>query len=125
MGPRNPLTIHSFFFFLEIAITISEFSHSNDFELHFQNGMIDLSTGCGYRAPSGEPMIVCQCKGVTDRQIRKAVRDGANSRNEVILACTAGADCGGCAPAIKLIIEAENDCAFASSSLTLPEAATG
>ncbi len=52
-------------------------------------------------------MIVCQCRGVTDRTIRKAVRDGASDRNEVVRACTAGNTCGGCVPAIDEIIEAE------------------
>ena len=70
-------------------------------------------------------MIVCQCKGVTDRQIRRAVRDGANGRNEVILACTAGSNCGGCVPMIDSIIETENDRANGSSLLTMHEAATG
>ena len=70
-------------------------------------------------------MIVCQCKGVTERQIRKAVRDGANSRNQVILACTAGSNCGGCVPMIESIIESESNRGLASPILTLPEAATG
>ena len=52
-------------------------------------------------------MIICQCTGVSDRTIRKAVRDGANNRNEVIRTCTAGKTCGGCVPAIDEIIEAE------------------
>ena len=52
-------------------------------------------------------MIVCQCTGVTDRTIRKAVRDGASNRNDVVRACTAGNTCGGCVPAIDEIIEAE------------------
>jgi bacterioferritin-associated ferredoxin len=56
-----------------------------------------------------KPMIVCQCKGVTDRTIRKAVRDGASSRNDVFRACTAGEICGGCEPAIKKIIESERE----------------
>lgn len=70
-------------------------------------------------------MIVCQCKGVTERQIRKAVRDGANCRNEVVLACTAGSNCGGCVPMIDQIIESESDRRGASSLLTLAKAATG
>jgi nitrite reductase (NADH) large subunit len=52
-------------------------------------------------------MIICQCNGVTDRAIRKAVRDGANNRNDVVRACTAGKACGGCVPAIVEIIETE------------------
>ncbi len=50
-------------------------------------------------------MVVCHCEGVTDRQIRKAVRDGALTRRGVTRACTAGRTCGGCRPAIDRIIE--------------------
>jgi len=39
-------------------------------------------------------MIVCLCKGVTDRTVRKLVRQGASSLHDVRLACSAGA-CGG------------------------------
>ena len=54
-------------------------------------------------------MIVCHCKAVTDRVIRKAVRNGARTRNDVVSACAANMDCGGCAPAIDEIIEAESE----------------
>ncbi len=83
------------------------------------------STRCPCRAASGEAMIVCQCRGVTERQIRKAVREGASSRNEVILASTAGSHCGGCAPMIDSIIEAECDRGDGLSMLRMVEAATG
>jgi bacterioferritin-associated ferredoxin len=69
-------------------------------------------------------MIVCQCKGVTDRAIRKAVRDGANSRNDVVRACTAGMTCGGCVPAIDEIIEAEQQRPLRAGIVTL-KLATG
>jgi len=70
-------------------------------------------------------MIVCHCRGVTERQIRRAIRDGASCRNEVILASSAGSHCGGCAPMIDSIIEAESDRASAPSFLRMAEAATG
>ncbi len=54
-------------------------------------------------------MIICQCNGVTDRTIRKLVRDGASNRNDVVRACTAGMSCGGCVLAIDQIIEAEQE----------------
>ncbi len=69
-------------------------------------------------------MIICQCNGVTDRTIRKAVRDGANNRNEVIRTCTAGKTCGGCVPAIDQIIEAEQE-RVVRRSLAALELATG
>ena len=86
-------------------------SDENDIELHFHFGMIDvLGERIETRAPfedGKKSMIICQCNGVSDRTIRKAVRNGANTRNEVVRACTAGECCGGCTPAIDEIIEAE------------------
>jgi len=69
-------------------------------------------------------MIICQCNGISDRAIRKAVRDGASNRNDVIRTCAAGMACGGCVPAIEEIIEAEQEW-IARSSLTVLELATG
>jgi bacterioferritin-associated ferredoxin len=69
-------------------------------------------------------MIICQCNGISDRAIRKAVRDGASNRNDVVRACTAGMTCGGCVPAIEEIIDAEQE-RVARSSLIVLELATG
>jgi bacterioferritin-associated ferredoxin len=52
-------------------------------------------------------MIVCQCKGITEAAVRRAVREGATSVEEVGWACKAGTDCGGCHPTIVQIICAE------------------
>ena len=84
----------------------------NDFELHFHNGTIDdIETAPeadpGHRRTEGVDVIVCHCRVVTDRVIRTAVRNGARTRNEVVSACAANMSCGGCAPAIDEIIEAE------------------
>ena len=70
-------------------------------------------------------MIVCQCKGLTDRAIRRAVRDGARSRGEIARTCAAGSNCGGCAPAIDKIIEIETERKSRSGLLSLAELATG
>ena len=69
-------------------------------------------------------MIICQCNGISDRAIRKAVRDGASNRNDVVRACTAGMACGGCVPAIEEIIDAEQE-RVSRSSLIVLELATG
>jgi len=68
-------------------------------------------------------MIICQCNGVSDRTIRKAVRDGAGNRNDVVRACAAGMACGGCMPAIEEIIETEQE-RIARSSFSVFELAT-
>jgi len=69
-------------------------------------------------------MIICQCNGISDRAIRKAVRNGASTRNDVVRACTAGMACGGCVPAIEEIIDAEQE-RVERSSLIVLELATG
>jgi bacterioferritin-associated ferredoxin len=78
---------------------------------------------CALFKDGKKPMIVCQCNGVSDRTIRKAVRDGAGTRSDVVRACTAGETCGGCAPAIDEIIEAERE-RIARSGLTVLELVT-
>lgn len=52
-------------------------------------------------------MLVCHCKRVCDRAIRRAVREGAVSVQRVARECAAGTGCGGCHPAIEDIIGEE------------------
>ena len=71
-------------------------------------------------------MIVCHCKGVSDRTIRKAVRDGARSPRQVGAACNAGRSCGGCQPAIHELIESESQESFGPVLLSVARvSATG
>ncbi len=53
-------------------------------------------------------MLICHCHEVSDRQIRAAVRRGAQSRAEVARVCRAGGGCGGCGPAIDQIVDLES-----------------
>lgn len=50
-------------------------------------------------------MLVCHCKGLSDRAVRKAVKSGACSVGEVARACGAGGDCGSCRPVIQEIVD--------------------
>ena len=50
-------------------------------------------------------MLVCQCRGITDRQIRRLVRDGATSTREVAMATGAGLRCGGCRSNVKQVVD--------------------
>jgi len=59
-------------------------------------------------------MLVCHCNGVSDRTIRKVVRQGAASAREVARACGAGACCGGCTDVVREIIHAETTAERAS-----------
>ena len=49
-------------------------------------------------------MIVCHCKGKTDRDIKAAAASGARTAREVTDACSAGGDCGGCLRAISQLL---------------------
>ncbi len=52
-------------------------------------------------------MLVCHCNGVSDRQIRRSIREGASTTGEVASSCGAGAGCGGCQQGIQRILNAE------------------
>lgn len=49
-------------------------------------------------------MIVCHCKGITDRDLKRALRDGSFDRGEAGAAARAGGDCGTCQPLIDEIV---------------------
>lgn len=52
-------------------------------------------------------MIICHCKAVSDRDIRRTVRMGANSTTEVERLCGAGTDCGSCRPTVETVLRIE------------------
>ncbi|MEE8508614.1 MAG: (2Fe-2S)-binding protein [Myxococcota bacterium] len=52
-------------------------------------------------------MLVCHCQGVSDRSIRKAVREGAATVVDVGYHCGAGTCCEGCVDLIDRIIRSE------------------
>jgi bacterioferritin-associated ferredoxin len=52
-------------------------------------------------------VIVCHCRAISDREIRRAVHGGATSLPEVARACGAGAGCGGCAAAVLDVLRSE------------------
>ena len=49
-------------------------------------------------------MIVCSCHAVTDREIRRLVREGARSPRQIAQACGAGSACGGCRPCVRALV---------------------
>jgi len=65
-------------------------------------------------------MIVCLCKGITDRAVRQAARAGATSVSEVGAACAAATECGGCQSVIDEILCAERCRRLALLPETLP-----
>lgn len=51
-------------------------------------------------------MIVCLCKGVSDRTIDEVIDRGARTVGQVARACGAGTDCGSCACQVREMIQA-------------------
>lgn len=49
-------------------------------------------------------MILCHCRAVTDRAVRKAIDKGACDLDSVAARCGAGARCGGCHPALMSLL---------------------
>lgn len=49
-------------------------------------------------------MIVCHCRGVSDRAVRQSVQRGARTLSQVSEGCSAGGGCGGCRDTIAEII---------------------
>ena len=50
-------------------------------------------------------MIVCLCRGVSEREIVDATRNGASSLDDISTSCAgAGRDCGTCRPVIEDIL---------------------
>ena len=49
-------------------------------------------------------MILCHCRAVSDRVVRRAIDTGACDLQEVALRCGAGARCGGCHPALMSLL---------------------
>jgi bacterioferritin-associated ferredoxin len=72
-------------------------------------------------------MIVCLCRGVSDRVLRSVIAAGAATLDDVSAACGAGADCRSCASAVAVLIEEARESArrrtALTARLTLPEPA--
>jgi bacterioferritin-associated ferredoxin len=53
-------------------------------------------------------VIVCLCRGVSERDIRRMVGAGANTAEAIAAACGAGGDCGACRRMVAdLVVECE------------------
>jgi len=53
-------------------------------------------------------VIVCLCRGVSERDIRRVVGAGANTADAIAAACGAGGDCGACQRMVAdLVVECE------------------
>lgn len=62
-------------------------------------------------------MIVCECMGLTDRQVRNLIREGWNSLPLLQKATGIGTDCGSCfAELLRLLAEEQSESPAASCS---------
>ncbi|MBB84658.1 MAG: hypothetical protein CL931_12680 [Deltaproteobacteria bacterium] len=61
-------------------------------------------------------MLVCHCRGISDRQIKRAVKDGCSSPREVARETGAGMRCGGCRSTVKAIVNEALASEFAKTS---------
>lgn len=48
---------------------------------------------------------MCHCRGVTDRVIEDEIARGATTIADLTECCGAGAECGGCWPALEELLE--------------------
>lgn len=49
-------------------------------------------------------MVICHCRAVSDGLVRAAIAGGAVDVDAIIRDCGAGSVCGGCRPAIALML---------------------
>jgi len=50
-------------------------------------------------------VLICHCRAVNDSTIRGAILAGARDPEELARRCGAGSRCGGCAPALRELLE--------------------
>jgi len=59
-------------------------------------------------------MILCICRGVSEREVAEVVAQGAASVAEVRRACGAGGDCGSCVGDIRAQLGTARACSRAA-----------
>lgn len=56
--------------------------------------------------PRPRNMIVCHCKAITDREVRRLQKEeGVRSPRDLARSCHAGSVCGGCLPAVRELLQ--------------------
>ena len=63
-------------------------------------------------------MIVCLCRGVSERHVETVVAKGAATVHEVSRACGAGSDCGACQHMLAALIEDVRSAVYAQGERT-------
>ncbi len=56
--------------------------------------------------------MVCHCRGVNDRRIRREIAEGADTVEQIAVRCGAGSRCGGCVETVReVLVQARPDAA--------------
>jgi bacterioferritin-associated ferredoxin len=66
-----------------------------------------LSPGADEHPRQEQAVIVCQCRRVTDRDVRAAVARGASDLADLARTCGAGTDCRGCRSTLETLLADE------------------
>ncbi len=53
-------------------------------------------------------MIVCLCRGVSQKKVLEVIDSGARSVSEIARSCGAGSDCGSCVPMLQQMLDAKS-----------------
>jgi bacterioferritin-associated ferredoxin len=69
-------------------------------------------------------MYICLCHGVTDREIRFCIQDGAGSMRELRRKLKVGTQCGKCACHVRAILEEETSSSTGSAQFAHPALTT-
>ena len=59
-------------------------------------------------------MIVCHCRALNDRAIRRVIESGALDLDALAVECGAGARCGGCEPMLVELLRQATDATVAA-----------
>lgn len=62
-------------------------------------------------------MIICVCKGVSDKKIESLVRSGCKSLESIQGECRAGTDCGMCLAKLSDLLKSQKDDQAASTGV--------
>jgi bacterioferritin-associated ferredoxin len=65
-------------------------------------------------------MYICICNGITERQVRRAIRDGATTMRELRDELPIANCCGRCAPAARELLDVAGGETVASGPVALP-----
>ncbi len=79
------------------------FTRTDEIDIDFQ--FPDSYTAMTSNGTGTDSMLVCHCREVSDRQIKRAVKNGACSLRDVARETGAGLRCGGCRSNVAQVVQ--------------------